>query len=85
MEVELEGRLPDTKNCLILEFKSDHSSEVSQIAWEGDRSDLEGDIRRAKVGTVLLREGKGFLRIWQAFPQQGDFHLTSVRLSAPTK
>jgi hypothetical protein len=85
MEVELEGRLPNKKNRLIVEFRSDNSTKAIRMEWEGGGPDLQGEKFSAKVGTVLLREGKGFLRIWPAFPQHGYFQLTSVRLSAPTK
>ncbi len=81
LNVEIEGWLPNKKNRLTVEFSSDIAPKATRMEWGGD--DTQDGVFRAKIGTVFLQHGTGYLRVWSSVPQQGNFHLTSVRLSVP--
>lgn len=82
-EIEILGSCTDPKTSLIMEITPLEGTPVFRSECEAGGVKYKGETLRAKMGTALFAGGKGFLRIWPENSDSRNFHLTSVRLSAP--
>lgn len=82
-DIEILGSCIDPKTSLMLEISPSEGAPVFHSEWDGGGPKCKGEALRAKMGTAFFAEGKGFLRIWPGNSDSRNFHITSVRLSAP--